>query len=329
MTTAMMGTVFEKTSPTKDHMIKMVTDRLHPAKWENNMLRNGNQLVEGRRDALRTIAAGAATLLMPLRLSANTDFVRIGLTPAILHDQHGLLEEWRRYLEKKLGRPVRFVQRDSYRETMDLLHLEQLDFAWICDYPYLHLQKKVRLLAVPLYKGRPYYRSYLLVSSSDLHTTSIKQLKNMVFAYADPYSNTGYLTPRYALLQHGENPATFFRKTFFTQSHRKVVEAVAIGLAQGGAVDSFVWDTLAIVKPELTAKTRIVDKSPEYGFPPFVAHKSVSDVDFNAFQDVLLSMSADREGAALLKRLNLDGFTKGQPKMYDRVEQMMRAVEEK
>ncbi|RZI40456.1 ABC transporter substrate-binding protein [Herbaspirillum sp. HC18] len=291
------------------------------------MFRTGNQNRKTRRRLIH--AFGIAALSWPLAAwTSDARPLRVGLTPAFLHDQHGLLEEWRRYLEKKLGRSVRFVQRDSYRETMDLLRLEQLDFAWICDYPYLHLKKQARLLAVPLYHGRPYYRSYLLVSANDQHTTSIKQLRNSVFAYADLYSNTGYLAPRYALLQLGENPATFFRKTFFTHSHRKVVQAVAIGLAQGGAVDSFVWETLAIIKPELTAKTRVVEQSPEFGFPPFVAHWSVSEADFNAFQSVLLDMATDVEGAALLKRLNLDGFTPGAAQMYERVEQMMRAVGE-
>lgn len=293
------------------------------------MLRSGNRSQESRRHVLRTLAVTAGAMLCPVPAwTADAKPVRIGLSPAFLHDQHGLLEEWRRYLEKKLGHAVVFIRRDSYRETIELFRLKKLDFAWICDYPYLHLKKQVRLLAVPTYQGRPYYRSYLLVPASNRNVTSIRQLKDTVFAYADPYSNTGYLVPRYALLQLGENPATFFRKTFFTHSHRKVVEAVAIQLAQGGAVDSFVWETLAIVKPELTAKTRIVDKSPEYGFPPFVAHSSVADADFNTFQSILLGMASDAEGAALLRRLNLDGFIPGKEELYDRVKQMMTAFGE-
>lgn len=293
------------------------------------MLRIGNQSQTGRRQVMRILAAAAGALLWPVSgRTVDMKPVRIGLSPAFLHDQHGLLEEWRRYLENKLDRSVTFIRRDSYRETIELFRLKKLDFAWICDYPYLHLKKQVRLLAVPTYKGRPYYQSYLLVPSSNRDVTSIKQLKNTVFAYADPYSNTGYLVPRYALLQLGENPATFFRKTFFTHSHRKVVEAVAIQLAQAGAVDSFVWDTLAIIKPELTAKTRIVEKSPEYGFPPFVADSSVTDADFNIFQNVLLGMGKDAEGAALLRRLNLDGFMPGTEQLYDRVKQMMAAFGE-
>ena len=56
--------------------------------------------------------------------------VRFGMTPAFLHDQHSLLEDWRYYMIRQLGVKVEFTQRDSYRETMDLLRLNQLDFAW-------------------------------------------------------------------------------------------------------------------------------------------------------------------------------------------------------
>lgn len=275
-------------------------------------------------------ALGVLFLVVPETARAEDPArpIRVGLTPAFLHDQHGLLAEWRQYMQRKLKRQVEFVQRDSYRETMDLLRLEKLDFAWVCDYPYVHLQSQVRLLAVPLYQGRPYYRAYLIVPASNAHASSILQLRNMVFAYADPYSNTGYLAPRFELRQANEDPVRFFRKTFFTWSHRKVVEAVATGLAHAGSVDSYVWDSLALVKPALTARTRIVSRSPEYGFPPFVAHRSVRDGDFEAMQRLLLDMARDPEGAQLLKRLNLDGFIPGDPRLYDSVAEMMKAFGE-
>jgi len=254
--------------------------------------------------------------------------IRVGMTPAFLHDQHALLEDWRRYLERHLGRPVEFVQRDSYRETMDLLRQDRIEFAWICDYPYIHLRRQVRLLAVPLTDGKPLYRSYLIVPSSDTTTQSIAQLRDKVFAYADPYSNTGYLVPRYQLKQLGENPENFFARTFFTLSHRGVIEAVATRVAQGGAVDSFVWDTLAKVKPEVVRRTRIVSRSAEFGSPPFVAHQRVSAREFQAMQAALLGMGADPEGRALLQRLNLDGFTAGDPANYAGVAEMMKAFGE-
>ncbi|WP_260294647.1 PhnD/SsuA/transferrin family substrate-binding protein [Sedimenticola hydrogenitrophicus] len=255
--------------------------------------------------------------------------VRFGMTPAFLHDQHSLLEDWRHYMTRRLGVKVEFTQRDSYRETMDLLRLNQLDFAWVCDYPYLHLRHLVRLLAVPLYQGKPVYHSYLIVNARDAQSRGIADLRGQLFAYADPYSNSGYLVPRYQIHLLGEDPERFFKKSFFTWSHRKVVEAVASGLAQGGAVDSYVWDTLAALDPELTRRTRIAWKSPGYGFPPMVAHRTnVGETDFQLMQELLLGMSAEPEGQDLLKRLNLDGFSVQSPELYDSVAEMMRVFGE-
>jgi phosphonate transport system substrate-binding protein len=252
--------------------------------------------------------------------------IRVGMTPAFLHDQHAMLAEWKVYLERQLKRPVVFVQRDSYRETMDLIQKETLDFAWLCDYPYLALGGEVKLLAVASYKGKPAYQSYLIVPSSDTQTQSITDLKGKVFAYADPHSNTGYVVPRYLLKQAGKDAGRFFRRTFFTWSHHKAVQAVATGLAQGAAVDSYVWETLQRVNPALVAKTRIVWKSAEYGFPPIVAHRQVSNKDFMDFQAVLFGMHRDPAGRILLDKLNLDSFVVGSPRMYQEVADMMRVL---
>jgi phosphonate transport system substrate-binding protein len=265
---------------------------------------------------------------MPLAHGAARPHVSMGFTPAFVHDQYALLADWRRFMEHRLGLQLEFKQRDSYRETVDLLRLKQMDFAWVCDYPYLHLKDLVRLLAVPLYKGRPYYRSFIIVAADNSGVNGLKDLKNAVFAYADPLSNTGYLSPRYALRRMGEDPQSYFRKTFFTWSHKKVVEAVAKGMAQGGAVDSFVWETLDQLNPALTQRTRIVERSPEYGFPPFVAHRDVPPELFSQVQNFLLTMHQDAEGVALLKRLNLDGFTRGDPQLYAGVAEMMRTFGE-
>jgi phosphonate transport system substrate-binding protein len=256
--------------------------------------------------------------------------LRFGLTPAVLHDQYSLLADWRRYLEQKLQRPVEFVLRDKYRETIDLLKERQLDFAWVSDYPYVYLEDRriARLLATPVYQGRPYYRAYLIVPAGDTKVTSLQDLKGTVFAYADSYSHTGFIVPRYDIWQSGTDPDTFFRQTFFTWSHHKLIDAVGGGYADGGSVDSFVWDTLSRIHPEVTARTRVVAQSPEFGFPPIVAAQGVAAKDFAAMQRVLLAMGDDPVGTKLLERLNIDGFTRGDTRLYADVRTMARAVGE-
>lgn len=254
--------------------------------------------------------------------------IRIGLTPAILHDRQAAMADFGAYLERKTGRKVELVLRDSYRQIIDLITQDQLDFAWVSAYPFVYLQQhaNLRLLATPLFHGRPFFRAYLIVPADDMQTDSLLSLRGKFFAYADLYSHTGYLVPRYELRQAGEDPASFFARTFFTGGHKKVVRAVASGLADAGSVDSFVWDTLALVEPELTAQTRIVAKSGEYGFPPLVASRKVKAADFTAMRAVLLGMAGDPQAAALLDQLNINGFVAGETRWYAEVARMMRIM---
>lgn len=252
--------------------------------------------------------------------------VRIGLTPVFLEYQGAFIDEWRIYLERHLGQPVVFVQRGNYREIINLLRNEKLDFAWVSGYPYVRNKGDMKLVAVPLYHGEPLYQSYLIVPDSDLQSRSLGDLRKKIFAFSDPDSNSGYLYIVHLLSEQGETPASYFGKSFFTWSHLKVIEAVASGLAQGGAVDGYVWDTLALAHPELTAHTRILKKSPQFGHPPFVANRSVSTRQIVALQQALFLMSRDKDGLRLLKILNLDGFTYSNASLYDTIEQMSRSI---
>ncbi|MFZ2162274.1 MAG: PhnD/SsuA/transferrin family substrate-binding protein [Sideroxyarcus sp.] len=269
-------------------------------------------------------------LLAPLAQAADkaqAHAVRIGLTPVFLDDQAAFVNEWRIYLERHLQRPVVFTQRGSYREILELLREGKLDFAWLCGYPYIRNKNLLSVVAVPLYRGEPLYHSYLIVPASDKKTLSLAGLSGKVFAFSDPDSNSGHLYPEYLLAQKKQTPTSFFAKSFYTWSHRKVVEAVASGLAQGGAVDGYVWDTLSRTHPELTSRTRIVTESPQFGFPPIVASRSVSKRDMKAFQTVLFSMEESDEGASLLDRLNINGFVYGTGTLYISIADMSRFVE--
>lgn len=272
----------------------------------------------------------AATLCAPwlgrAHAAPTSEAVRIGLTPVFLDDQVAFLNLWRRYLEQRLQQPVVFVQRGSYREIVVLLKQGKLDFAWLCGYPYVRHREAMKLLVVPVYQGKPLYRSYLIVPATDSSTRSILDLRGKVFAYSDPNSNSGYLYTQYSLRRLNEQPASFFGRSFFTWAHRKVVDAVAVSLAQGGAVDGYVWDTLALVHPELTARTRVAERSPEFGFPPFVASNAAPAAGVHALRAVLMNMRGDPEGAVLLKRLNLDGFEAGTPSLFNGVERMISAT---
>ncbi|NIV38800.1 MAG: PhnD/SsuA/transferrin family substrate-binding protein, partial [Anaerolineae bacterium] len=105
-------------------------------------------------------------ILMSITTMAQAErVIRIGLTPVFLDDQVQVLRDWRAYLETRLGNPVQFVQRQTYREITDLLLQGELDAAWLCGFPYVRNRDRLTLLAVPVYRNQPLYESYLIVSA--------------------------------------------------------------------------------------------------------------------------------------------------------------------
>jgi phosphonate transport system substrate-binding protein len=255
----------------------------------------------------------------PVRASSQP--LRFGLTPVVLDDRIAFLDAWADWIESQFGRPVVFVQRSRYREILDLLLQGRLDLAWICGYPYVRNRSRLDLIAVPRFRGHPVYQSYFIVGA-DSQIQRLHGLEGRLFAWADPDSNSGYLYPRFRLTSDGKDPDRFFRRTFFTWGHPRSVEAVAEGLADGAAVDSYVWETLARGHPELTARTRVLERSPDFGFPPIVAGPALSEPDRQAIRRVLLSQVQDAAGRTLLNELNLDSFGLETPDLYDDIARM-------
>nr|WP_255676106.1 phosphate/phosphite/phosphonate ABC transporter substrate-binding protein [Pusillimonas sp. MFBS29] len=286
---------------------------------QNLSLPNGNVR---RRLLTAGVAAVGARVAPAWSREADQATLRIGTTAVFLDNQLQLLDIWRADLQATLGQAVQFVQRRSYREIVELLLRGHIDAAWICGYPYVLNSNQLRLVAVPQYKGAPLYCSYLIVPDSDQKTKAITRLEDKVFAYSDPLSNSGFLIPRTELLARHEDPSTFFRKSFFTFAHRKVVQAVAAGLADGGAVDSYVWDTIIAQFPAWASGARKVWQSPEYGFPPLVARKEMPASTFDALNAALLQMHERNDGRMILGRLALDRFVNGTDSLYDGIRKL-------
>ena len=272
----------------------------------------------------RCLAAAAVVVGMPSVLAKpGGPVLRFALTPVFLDERLRLLQRWREYLESALGNPVEFVQRSTYAQVLDVLRSGQVHFAWICGYPYVLRQRELTLVAVPHWHGRPLYQSYLIADAKGKAAT-LRDLKGAAFAYSDPLSNSGFLYMQHLLRSQGQDPGRYFGRTFFTHSHRHVVEAVAEGLAGAGSVDGYVWETLAELHPELTRKTRVLQKSPDFGFPPIVAAAGVGAQEVKDFGAALFDMPARPSGRAVLSDLRLDRFAAAEPSLFRGIAEMAR-----
>jgi len=249
--------------------------------------------------------------------------IRFGLTPVVVQENLRFLDRWAEHLSAKVGRPVEFVRRRSYREITDLLESGGLEFAWICGYPFIQKRDPefMTLLAVPVYRGEPLYHSFIIVHRDSSHS-KLEDLRGGVFAFSDPESNSGFLYPQSILATRGETPESFFRQTFFTFNHAQTIEAVAEQVADGGAVDSYIWEYLRTYRPELAEKTRVIKQSPKFGFPPLVSRLGVDADVVSRMKAALAEMADDPQGRTFLDGLKLDRFGDYPPSLFNNIRQM-------
>ena len=155
--------------------------------------------------------------------AATATPLNFGLTPVFLTNDLELLTRLKAYLSRKTGREVQLVQRRTYEEITALLLSGQLDGAWICGYPFAQFRQRLSLIAVPVWRGKPLYQSYL-IAPKGRPATSIDDLKGDIHAFSDPNSNSGYLVTASMLAERNLRPDQFFRQVIFTYGHRNVVQ---------------------------------------------------------------------------------------------------------
>jgi phosphonate transport system substrate-binding protein len=231
------------------------------------------------------------------------------------------------YIEEKMGREVKFVDRENYAEINNLLRSNDIDVAFVCGGPYVdgHDEFGVELIAAPFAYGGTVYYSYIIVNADGGHR-SFMDLKGKTFAFTDPLSNTGKLVPTYMLARMNETPESFFEKHVFTYAHDKSIKAVAQGLVDGAAVDSLIWEYANKKDPELTSKTLIVEKSPPYGIPPVVARISLDPEIKAELKKIFLDAHNDPAGTEILKGMMIDRFVEIDDSAYDSIRYMKRWV---
>jgi phosphonate transport system substrate-binding protein len=70
----------------------------------------------------------------------------------------------------------------------------------------------------------------------------------------------------------------------------------------------------------------VIWKSQSFGFPPFVTNRFTSQRLRQDLSRALFAMEKDPQGQAILRKLNLDGFTTAAPGLYHEVREVRTAV---
>ena len=263
------------------------------------------------------ILSGAAYCVAPIVRAQDAAPFRFALTPVFLDNDAAVIAALRMALATAMGREIELVQRRTYQEITGALLDGSVDAAWTCGYPFLQHKDELSLLGVPVWRGSPLYQSYLIVAADD-PATQLSNLAGGAHAFSDPDSNSGYLVTASDLARLNTSPDAFFSRAIFTYGHRNVVRAVAGGLTRSGSVDGYVWEVLNSVEPGLTAQTRVISKSEDLGFPPFVARSDRMQEDgVMACALALQSLGENDQGNEVLRLLFLDGVTSADQSLFN------------
>lgn len=231
------------------------------------------------------------------------------------------------YLEGRLGRPVRLVQRMTYAEVNELMRAGQIDMAFVCTLAYVEGNREfgMELLVAPQVRGQTVYYSYLIVPKES-PVNSLMGLKGKAFAFSDPLSNTGRLVPTYHLSLLGTTPDDFFSRYVFTYSHDNSIVAVADGLVDAAAVDSLVYDFFATTEPDMIAKTRIIARWGPFGIPPVVVHPGLDPSLKERLRKIFLDIHRKQAGRSTITDLFIDRFVPIQDEAYNSVRRIAAKV---
>ena len=235
-----------------------------------------------------------------------------------------LLDQLGAYLE----RPVQSIQKRTYGEVNALLQSGGCDAAFVCTYAYVlgHRDFGLELLAAPQINGKATYQSYLIVPANS-SAQQLSDLRQREFAFSDPLSNSGWLYPRYLLVEMDTTPEAFFRHYLFTYSHDNTLRAVTDGLVDGGAMDSLVYEQMAQQHPHYAQVTRVIHRSPEFPSPPVVANPRLPAAVKEKIRRFLLRLHQRQEGEQILQSLHIDRFVPITDEAYQPLRQMIHQIE--
>jgi len=227
------------------------------------------------------------------------------------------------YIEERSGRNVRFIDREDYAEINNMVKNNEVDVAFVCGGPYVdgHDEFGMELLVAPRAYGGTVYYSYIIVNAdSNIH--NFQELRGRKFAFTDPLSNTGALVPTFMLSKINETPESFFKGYDYTYAHDKSIMAVAMGLADGAAVDSLIWEYINATNPEYTSKSRIIRKSSPYGIPPVVVRKGLDPDLKEQLREIFLGIHKNGTGKEILQGMMTEKFVEIDNEAYDSIREM-------
>lgn len=231
--------------------------------------------------------------------------------------------QWQKYLENNSLFKVKIKFARTYSEVISNIKESKSDIAYVCSSTYTILKdkKNANLLAIPIINGADKYYADI-IALKDSNYKSLLDFKGKIFAFTDPDSTSGSISPTYNIIKSGNHFPNFFRKLIYTYDHGESIRAVIDGFVDGASVDSLVLTQYAKKHPQAIKKLKIIQKLGPFTISPIVARSNLSKSEFLKLQNLFSNMHNTKIGKEILKHLNIDRFEKPSNQTYDKIYKM-------
>lgn len=222
-----------------------------------------------------------------------------------------------RHLGKAVGIPVEYMHVENYAASVTALATGRAHIAWLgaVTTAQARMQMGNRLTILGCRDIDKGFVSYFIANPSTGlgpvanlgELAKAAQGKGWSFTFGSKSSTSGHMMPRkYFMDQSATTPEKVFRSVAYSGSHDVVMQMVADGTHQLGALNYASWDKAA---DDLKARAPIVYKTPPYTNYALTARADLGPELLAKLRAALLSIDGSTpEGAAVLKYLKAGKF---------------------
>ncbi len=222
-----------------------------------------------------------------------------------------------RHLGKAVGIPVEYMHVENYAASVTALATGRAHIAWLgaVTTAQARMQMGTRLTLLGCRDIDKGFVSYFIANPSTGlgpvanlgELAKAAQGKGWSFTFGSKSSTSGHMMPRkYFMDQSATTPEKVFRSVAYSGSHDVVMQMVADGTHQVGALNYASWDKAA---DDLKARAPIVYKTPPYTNYALTARADLGPELLAKLRAALLSIDGSTpEGAAVLKYLKAGKF---------------------
>ena len=230
------------------------------------------------------------------------------------------------YLEKELGMEVQFVPVSDYAAVVEAITADRIDMAWLGGFTFVQTRLKTGN-AIPLVQREQDEKFTSTFISADPAVKSLQDLKGKTFAFGSVSSTSGSLMPRYFMLQDGIKPEEFFSRVAYSGAHDATAAWVEAGKADGGVLNTSVWEKLVAAGKVDTSKVKVFATTPTYYDYNWTVRGSLDPALAQKIKAAFLALDpANPEHKAILDLQAASRFVETKPENYTGIEEAARAA---